>query len=145
MLKLISKFTLLITILVILYFLISGNLFSASPFVIAGQVLAVALSVWSRRSFQQGQFSIHAEPVAGRPLLRTGPYRFMQHPMYASALLLVWSGILGHWSILNAVIGLINTGAIAVRIIVEERLLQSIYPDYSEYSRKTRRIVPFII
>ncbi|OIN92235.1 MAG: hypothetical protein AUJ21_06930 [Anaerolineae bacterium CG1_02_58_13] len=65
--------------------------------------------------------------------------------MYASALLLVWSGILGHWSILNAVIGLINTGAIAVRIIVEERLLQSIYPDYSEYSRKTRRIVPFII
>jgi protein-S-isoprenylcysteine O-methyltransferase Ste14 len=145
MLKLISKFTLLITILVILYLLISGNLFSASPFVIAGQVLAVALSVWSRRSFQQGQFSIHAEPAAGVPLLRTGPYQFIRHPMYASALLLVWSGILGHWSILNSVIGLIVTGAIAVRIIVEERFLQSIYPDYLEYSRKTRRIVPFII
>jgi protein-S-isoprenylcysteine O-methyltransferase Ste14 len=144
MMKLISKFALLITILAILYFLISGNLFSPSPFVIAGQLLAVALSIWARRSFQAGQFSINAEPAEGT-LLLTGPYQVIRHPMYTSAMLLVWSSILGHLSIINVVIGLIVTGVIAVRIVTEEQFLQARYPDYAEYSRKTKRIIPFII
>jgi protein-S-isoprenylcysteine O-methyltransferase Ste14 len=144
MMKLLSKLALLITILALLYFLISGTLFTSSPFVIAGQLLAVALSIWARRSFQGGQFSIHAEPVEGS-LLSTGPYQVIQHPMYAAAMLLVWSSILGHLSIINVVIGLIVTGAIAVRIVTEEQFLQARYPDYAEYSRKTKRIIPFVI
>lgn len=142
--KLISKFALLVIVLAILYFLISGNLFSSSPFVITGQVLAVALSIWARRSFQAGQFSIHAEPAKGN-LLLTGPYQVIRHPMYAAALLLIWSTILGHWSIVNAVIGLIVVDAIAIRITTEEQFLQASYPDYAEYSRNTKRIIPFII
>ncbi|MDP1624306.1 MAG: isoprenylcysteine carboxylmethyltransferase family protein [bacterium] len=142
--KLISKFALLIINLAFLYLLISGNLFSSSPFVIAGQLLAVALGIWGRRSFQAGQFSIHAEPAEGT-LLSTGPYQFIRHPMYAFALLLIWSSILGHLSIINVVIGLIVTGVIAVRIVTEEQFLQARYPDYAEYSRKTKRIIPFII
>ena len=142
--KLISKFTLLILIIAILTLLISGNLLSPSPFVIAGQLLAVALSIWARRSFQSGQFSLHAEPVNGS-LLSTGPYQFIRHPMYTAALLLVWSSTLGHLFLVTAVIGLIVTGAIAVRIVTEEQLLRARYPDYVEYSRKTKLIIPFII
>ncbi|MCX6082328.1 MAG: isoprenylcysteine carboxylmethyltransferase family protein [Chloroflexi bacterium] len=144
MMKLISKFALLITILAILYFLISGNLFSSSPFVIAGQLLAVALSFWARRSFQAGQFRFNAEPAEGT-LLLAGPYQVIRHPMYTSAMLLVWSSILGHLSIINIVIGLIVAAIIAVRIVTEEQFLQAHYPDYAEYSRKTKRIIPYII
>lgn len=75
MLKLIAKFALSILIVAILYLLISGNLLSSSPFVIAAQLVAVALSVWARRSFQAGQSSIFAEPKEG-PLLSNGPYQF---------------------------------------------------------------------
>lgn len=142
--KLISKFTLLITIIAILYLLISGNLISPSPFVIAGQLLAIALNIWARRSFQSGQFSIHAEPVSGS-LLSTGPYHFIRHPMYAAALLFVWSSILGHLFSTTSFIGLIVTGAIAVRIVTEERLLRARYSDYLEYSRETKLVIPFII
>lgn len=143
MMKLISKFALLITILAVLYLLISGNLFTKSPFVIAGQLLAVALSIWARRS-QEGQFSIHPEPVGGT-LLSSGPYQVIRHPMYAAALLLIWSSILGHLSIINIIIGLIVTGTVAIRIMTEEQFLQARYPDYAEYSRKTKRIIPFMI
>jgi protein-S-isoprenylcysteine O-methyltransferase Ste14 len=143
MMKLISKFALLIVILAVLYLLISGNLFSSSPFVIAGQLLAVALGIWARRSFQAGQFSIHAEPVEGT-LLTTGPYQFIRHPMYAFALLLIWASILGHLSIINIVIGLIVTGVSVIRMLTEEQFLQARYPDYAEYSRKTKRVIPFI-
>ncbi len=54
MMKLISKFALLILIIAVLYLLISGNLLSRSPLIIAGQLLAIALSIWARRSFQGG-------------------------------------------------------------------------------------------
>jgi protein-S-isoprenylcysteine O-methyltransferase Ste14 len=42
-------------------------------------------------------------------------------------------------------IGLIVTGVIAVRIVTEEQFLRARYPDYAEYSHKTKRIIPFII
>jgi protein-S-isoprenylcysteine O-methyltransferase Ste14 len=144
MMKRISKIALLILVMAILYLLISGNLLSPSPFIIAGQLLAIALGIWARRSFLGGRFSIHAEPVE-RPMLSVGPYRFIRHPMYTAALLLVWSSILGHISLLNVVIGLIVTVNIAFRIVTEEQLLRTRYSDYAEYSRKTRRIIPFII
>ena len=142
--KLVSRFSLLILLFVILYLLISGNLLSWSPFVIAGQLLAIALSIWARRSFQKGQFSIHAEPAEG-PLLSLGPYRLIRHPMYAAAMFLVWIGILGHLSIATVVVGLILTGVIAIRIVTEEQFLRARYPDYAEYSRKSKRVIPFVI
>ena len=144
MIKLISKFALLIVILAILYLLISGNLLSRSPLIIAGQLLAVALGIWARRSFQGEQFSINAEPVAGS-LLLTGPYHFIRHPMYTFALLFVWTSILGHLSLITVAIGLIVTGVTAIRIVIEEQFLRARYPGYAEYARKTRRVIPFVI
>lgn len=144
MIRLASKFALLITILAILALLLSGNLLPSSLPVITGQLLAVALSIWARRSFHNQQFSIHAEPSAG-PLLSAGPYQFIRHPMYAAALLLVWASIAGHLWWGTAVIGLVVTVVIAIRIMAEETLLRVNFPGYSEYSRKTKRIIPFII
>jgi len=144
MMKLISKFALLILIIAILYLLISGNLLSRSPFIIAGQVMAVALGIWARQSFQGKQFTIHAEPVGGS-LVLTGPYHFVRHPMYTFALLFVWTSILGHLSLITVAIGLIVAGVIAIRIVTEEQFLRARYPDYAAYARKTRRVIPFII
>jgi len=144
MMKLISKFSLLIVILIVLYLFISGNVFSPSPLVIAGQLLAVALNIWARASFQNGQFSIHAEPGEGT-LLNAGPYNIIRHPMYSATLLFIWSSILGHLSVINVIIGLIGTSVAIIRITNEEELLKAQFPDYDEYSRKTKRIIPFII
>jgi hypothetical protein len=69
---------------------VTGNLFSASPFVVAAQVAAIGLNVWARRSFQKGAFRVTAAP-AGGSIIRRGPYRFIRHPMYSAALLFVWS------------------------------------------------------
>jgi len=144
MLKVISKFALAITILAILYLMISQNLFSVLPLVITGQLLAVGLSIWARRSFQQGQFNIHAEPLKG-PLLSTGPYQFIRHPMYAAALLLVWSSILGHIYPINIVIGLVVTGSIAARVLEEEKFLRTQFDGYADYAQRTKRFIPFVI
>ena len=142
--KQISKLALLILIVTILYLLISGNLLALSPVVIAAQLLAIALSVWARRTFQTNQFSIQAAPQEGH-LLLSGPYQFIRHPMYAAALLLIWSGILGHISLVNLLIGVSITGVIAIRIVVEEQYLHTLYPGYTDYSHRTKRLIPLII
>ena len=144
MANVISKLALLILGGATLYLLVSGNLLSPSLLVISGQLLAVALSIWARRSFQAGQFSIHAEPNEG-PLLRTGPYQFIRHPMYAAALLLLWSSIFGHLSLITISIGFIVTGVIIIRIMTEDEFLRTRFPDYVEYSQTTKRIIPLII
>ena len=77
--------------------------------------------------------------------MSTGPYQFIRHPMYAAALLLIWSSILGHLSIFTAIVGLIVTFEVSIRIMVEEEFLHARFPDYAEYSRKTKRIIPFVI
>ncbi len=141
--KRIAKFALPILILAIVYLLASGNLLSPSPFIITAQVLAVAISIWARRSFQAGQFSVDAEPKEG-PLLSTGPYAFVRHPMYTAALLLIWASIFGHLSTATVMIGLIVTSGVSIRIMSEEEILRTHFPDYAEYSRKTKKIIPFI-
>ncbi len=141
--KLISKFALLILLLAILFLLISDSLLSWSPIIIAGQLLAVGLAAWARRSFGAAQFSVHAEPIQ-KSLLSTGPYRFIRHPMYAAALLLVWTSILGHVSPINVVVGALVTAVTLVRVVTEEKMLQTSYPNYTAYAGKTKRIIPFV-
>lgn len=65
--------------------------------------------------------------------------------MYTSAWLLIWSSIAGHFSFRTMLIGLLVTGVVAIRCMTEEQLLRARYPDYAEYSRKTKRIIPFVI
>ena len=142
--KLISKFALLILLAGILYLLISGNLLSKSPLVIILQITAVLLSIWARRSFNSGQFNINVEPLGG-PLLLTGPYRYIRHPMYAAALLLIWPSIIGHLHIISVVSGLLITCVIAIRIVDEDKTLREHFTDYERYSDTTKRIIPFLI
>jgi protein-S-isoprenylcysteine O-methyltransferase Ste14 len=121
-----------------------GNLFAASVPVIAFQVIAVALSVWSRRSFPKGAFRVAAAPGADS-IIRRGPYRFIRHPMYAAVLLFIWTAVLSHRSLFTVTVGAIVTLVVATRVVAEERVLRARYPDYADYARSTKAIVPFIL
>jgi len=122
---------------------VTGNLFSASPIVIAAQLAAVGLNLWARRSFQPGTFRVSAAP-GGTAVIRRGPYRFIRHPMYSAALLFVWAGILSHLSPVTLVIGAAVTAVAVARVIAEERLLRATYAEYGEYARSTKAVVPYL-
>ncbi len=122
---------------------ISGNLFSASPFVVAAQLAAVGLNVWARLSFSAGTFRVTAAP-GGDAILRSGPYGFIRHPMYSAALLFIWAGVLSHLSGLTLAVGIAVTCLAVVRVRAEERLLRARYADYAEYARTTKALVPYV-
>src|SRR5580765_702931 len=118
---------------------VTGNLFSAAPFVMTAQAAAVVLSVWARRSFQKDTFRVAAMPGSSS-IIRVGPYRFVRHPMYAAALLLVWSGVVSHRSTFTLPIGLVTTAIVIARVVAEERLLRQRYPEYGDYSRTKKAL-----
>jgi protein-S-isoprenylcysteine O-methyltransferase Ste14 len=122
----------------------TGNLFSSSPIAIALQVGAIALSAWARRTFRPGTFRVTAAP-ANSAVMRDGPYRFIRHPMYAAALLFIWTAVLWHLSAFTLVLGAVVTAVVFVRIQTEERLLRSQLPGFEEYSRTTNAVIPFVL
>ena len=139
-----SPAPLIVVISAIVVLAITGNLFAASPYVIAAQAVAVALSVWARRSFPRGVFRVVAAPDAPT-IIRRGPYRFLRHPMYSAVLLFIWAAILSHLSRWTLVLGATVTLVVSLRVIAEERLLRTHYPDYDAYARSTKAVVPFIV
>ena len=138
-----SVLPLLFVVAAIVALAVTGNLFSSSPFVIVGQVMAVGLNVWARRSFQEGTFRVSAAP-AGRSIIRQGPYRVIRHPMYSAALLFIWAAVVSHVSGFTLAVGIAATVVVVVRVIAEERLLRAQYPDYGEYARSTKALVPYL-
>ena len=121
----------------------SHELFSPSPVVIAGQLLAFALITWARISFGIRSFHLTATPTAGG-LVTTGPYRFIRHPIYASICLFIWSSALGHPSLRSAALAILVCAGVALRIVTEENLVAMEYPEYRDYAKRTKRLIPFV-
>jgi protein-S-isoprenylcysteine O-methyltransferase Ste14 len=74
-----------------------------------------------------------------------GPYRIVRHPMYAAAMLVFISTpvLLGSlWGLIGAPVFAL---VLAVRAVLEERVLRETFSDYAEYMGKVRyRLVPLV-
>jgi protein-S-isoprenylcysteine O-methyltransferase Ste14 len=111
-------------------------LFADSPVVIGFQLSA-------RITFGRRSFHAAANPTAGG-VVRTGPYRYLRHPIYTAACLFVWPSAINSGSALAlGCAALVSAGAI-IRMLCEEYLLVRQYPDYRDYARTTSRMIPFL-
>ena len=140
----ISRYALFFVIGTVVLLAVTNDLLSSSPYVIIAQLLAVGTAVWARRSFPANTFRVDSTPSAGI-VIRSGPYRLIRHPMYSAALLLIWAAVLSHISLWTITVGLLVLVIVVLRVVYEERYLCELYPDYTEYMKATKAIIPFII
>jgi protein-S-isoprenylcysteine O-methyltransferase Ste14 len=119
------------------------SLFGHGPVSIGLQIAAFLLMIWARVTFGIRSFHYAANPTEGG-LVTTGPYRYMRHPIYAAILLLVWTGVAVNMSPASVALGLVATAMVFLRILFEETLVRQRYPEYGEYARRTKRVVPFL-
>jgi protein-S-isoprenylcysteine O-methyltransferase Ste14 len=78
-------------------------------------------------------------------VITSGPYAIVRHPMYAGATLLLFGTplALGSWIALPCVLPMILV--IVVRLLAEERFLQTHLAGYTAYRHQVHyRLVPFI-
>ncbi len=140
---LVSVFAFLGLVACIFTLMFTGSLFANGPVTIAIQIAAALLMIWARLTFGMRSFHAEANPTAGG-LVTSGPYRYFRHPIYAAILFFLWAGVAAHFSFRSAVMGLIASAMLAVRIRSEEVLLQAAYPEYAAYSSHTARLLPKI-
>jgi protein-S-isoprenylcysteine O-methyltransferase Ste14 len=120
----------------------------SAPELIASMIL-VPLSVWLAwaAAWQLGkQWRYEAALSEDHELIRTGPYRWIRHPIYASMLgmtlatLTAWTW----WPMAIASLVLFLLGA-EVRIRAEDRLLAARFgAEFAEYRKNTRAFIPFL-
>ena len=107
-----------------------------------GVVLAVVGAttlVWTERRLAR-HFST---PASASEVMTDGPYRWVRHPRYASALLLGLSVPLVFGSIFAWLSLAILAMAIRHRIVREEPHLRELFgPAYDQYASRTARLVP---
>ena len=123
---------------------VRGAVFGTGPVSISLQAAGIALMLWARLTFGVRSFHYAANPTQGG-LVTKGPYHYIRNPIYAAAWLILWTGVAVHWSTTNAAWAAVAAAMLLVRIACEERLLRQAYPDYAEYSRKTARLIPFVV
>ncbi len=122
---------------------VTRRLLSPSPLAIVPQLLAILLMIWARVTFGRRSFHFAADPTAGG-LVTNGPYRFIRHPIYTAVCLFAAAGVAANWSWPAAAIGAVVLAGALVRMRCEEVLLARQFSQYAEYTRHTRRMLPYV-
>ena len=106
------------------------------------QAAFILLAVWARRHLGRN-WSGEVRIGVGHELVRTGPYRFLRHPIY-TAMLGMFVGTAISSSQYHALLGLaILILAYLRKTRLEEQILQQTFgAEYDDYRRKTWRLVP---
>ncbi|HKI44181.1 MAG TPA: isoprenylcysteine carboxylmethyltransferase family protein [Balneolales bacterium] len=120
------------------------HLVATSPLFIGIQIAAVLLMIWSRLTFGLRSFHASASTSEGK-LVTKGPYHYLRHPIYASIIYFTWAGQIQSPTFLSLGLAIIATVALLVRMILEEEFLREKYPEYTQYMRDTKRIIPFVV
>lgn len=108
-------------------------------------VLGLFVTLWARWTLA-GNWSSDVTFKQGHELIRTGPYRFVRHPIYTGILFMCLGtalviGQLGGWLALP-----LMTAAFWIKLRQEERLMLRHFPDqYPAYRKQVKALVPFVI
>jgi protein-S-isoprenylcysteine O-methyltransferase Ste14 len=108
-------------------------------------VLAQVVLLWAMHVNRFFSSVVRIQTERGHHVITTGPYRWVRHPGYAAALLMILASGLGLGSWLSIVVALSGVPLLMVCTRNEEAVLQRDLPGYADYAQQVRfRLVPLI-
>jgi protein-S-isoprenylcysteine O-methyltransferase Ste14 len=127
----------------LVFLIFKKYILSENPVGISVQILAVGLMIWARITFGVRSFHAVANTTEGG-LVTHGPYRWLRHPIYAAIIYFVWAAVFSHLLIDAIAAALLISVSLFVRMLIEEKFLRATYPEYSAYSKRAKRFIPFL-
>ncbi len=106
--------------------------------------IAIVLALWIFTHNRLGNFNIIPDIKEDCTLVKSGPYRFIRHPMYSAVLLFGLStfSMFGYWKILVFIALIVILYLKAKR---EEMFWCAKTPEYEAYQKETKMFIPFIL
>lgn len=107
--------------------------------------LSVALVTWAIWTMRKSKLRVTPEPDAMATLVTDGPYRFIRHPMYTSILLGSAGLLVHHFTWLRLGMAITLALVLVFKLTWEEEMLRARFPDYGEYMKRSKRILPYVV
>lgn len=103
----------------------------------------LVFSYWAMHTNKFFSSVVRIQADRGQTVCKEGPYRIVRHPGYAGALLSYWMMPLVLSTLWMYVPVVIATGFLALRIVLEEKMLREELPGYEQYTKETKyRVIP---
>lgn len=77
-----------------------------------------------------------------RRLVTGGPYRFVRHPLYLGEQVAIAGVMLQYLSPIAIFVFAVQIAFQLYRMSCEEKVLAATFPEYADYARRTRRVLP---
>jgi len=113
-----------------------------------GAIVLLSSFYLTYRTYRENPYlssAVRIQQERGQTVVSTGPYRYVRHPLYTSALLFFLGSalLLGSW--IGVILGLLIEGILARRAVREEQVLQNGLKGYDAYMARVRwRLIPHV-
>lgn len=104
----------------------------------------ILLLGWAVFAIKPSRVSIRPEVSADAQLVTRGPFRLIRHPMYSGLALFLGGCVFSPFLWWRMAVWIVVVVVLICKARLEERLLLTLFPEYSEYQRRTKRFVPFL-
>lgn len=115
----------------------------AGPAIILFLVGSV-LFIWARHEMGRNNFRVIPIPKASAQLVTSGPYKAIRHPMYAAVLLAMLGVAININTWLGFAVWIVLFTDLIIKMRFEEKFLLQKFPEYKDYMKRTKRLVPWI-
>jgi protein-S-isoprenylcysteine O-methyltransferase Ste14 len=122
----------------------SAPLFADNWLWLSIQAFGVFLGLWAIYVMKIGNFNVIPVPKEHGVLRIKGPYRLIRHPMYTSILLFALPELVCYFSYTRFIVFTLLQMTLLLKLNYEEKLLIQKFPEYKNYMKKSKRIIPFI-
>ena len=102
-----------------------------------------AMAIWARFRLADN-WSARIAVKVGHQLIRSGPYQHVRHPIYSGAILLALAWALWRSSSLTLAYAFMLLVFFDIKSRREEQWLQMKFPEYVDYQRRVKKLVPFL-
>jgi protein-S-isoprenylcysteine O-methyltransferase Ste14 len=99
--------------------------------------------IWAMRVNRFFSSAVRIQFDRGQRVISDGPYRFVRHPGYTAALVVILANGLALGSWLAAAIGWLGVPILLWRTVKEDRMLRAELPGYTDYAARVKwRLLP---
>ena len=139
-----SYISLIIQVVFIILIGITGPIIPNNLFILLGIIIGILTMIWSVWTMRLSNLNMNPELKQNSTLVTSGPYKLIRHPMYASVLLVTLLLVINYWTVCRIGFWLVLCIDLFFKFLYEEKLLVEKFPEYLNYKRNTKRLIPFI-